>query len=50
MCPNERYSLKRHQEIFIESQFSPEEHSATEADLTSNSNFGARTVKEPREP
>ena len=36
VCPNERYSLKRHQEIFIESQIS---QGSAEGEL-SNSNFG----------
>jgi len=30
ICPNERYSLKRHQEIFMESQCSQKDDSATE--------------------
>ncbi len=29
-CPNERYSLKRHQEIFMESQFSQKDESHDE--------------------
>ena len=38
-CPNERYSLKRHQEIFMESQFSQKDESNDGGEENSESNI-----------